>query len=323
MTKNSIGKSDQKPTAKLNLSEAERFDPPLFRQVWETTKRRSWAAFVEDAKKRWQPGPEAFDQLLWHGGLQIDGQPLDPDAPPEDVKSGARVVGWGFEREPEVAEFDLPERILHDDQGLLALDKPAWWTMQRTRASVRPSLEDRLRRELDAPELMAVHRLDRQTTGVALFARDRESARRIQKGFGDSHVRKRYLARVSGDPEWWACLATGWWVRVADPSRFRFGLTQASEGPVGRRVEARFRVLERYGDEALIEAKPVTGRTHQLRIQLAALGHPILGDTLYGAEPDPGRIRLHAAELRFRWHGERLRLSAELPADFSLLRRET
>lgn len=316
MTKDSIRKYDVLPVAESDPSEAARFDPPLFRQVWETSKRRLWSAFVEDARRRWEPGPEAFERVLWHGGLQIDGQPLEPGEPPEEVKSGARVVGWGFLREPEVADFDLGERILHDDDGLLALDKPAWWTMQRTRASVRPSLEDRLRRELAAPELVAVHRLDRQTTGVALFARDLESAHRIQKRFGDSQVRKRYLARVTGEPAWWACRATGWWVRVADPSRFRFGLTPLAEGPVGRRVEARFRVVERLGDESLVEAKPVTGRTHQLRIQLAALGHPIRGDTLYGAAPDAGRIRLHAAELRFRWGGAMLRLASQLPADF-------
>jgi len=66
LTNESIRNSDHEPRAESACRDAERFDPPLFRQVWETAKRRPWSAFVEDAKKRWEPGPEAFEQLLWH-----------------------------------------------------------------------------------------------------------------------------------------------------------------------------------------------------------------------------------------------------------------
>lgn len=296
-------------------TDAERFDPPLQRQVWTVSGDLGWAAFVDDARARWESGADAFDRVLWHGGLQIDRMPLDPERPPDEVRQGAQVVAWGFVHEPEVAPFELAERVLVDDGDLLVIDKPAWWTMQRTRASVRPSLEDHLRAELETSSLHAVHRLDRQTTGVAIFARSSEAARALQRVFQARTVRKRYEALVEGRPAWWACRSTGRMRRVLHPTRYRF---ERSNDPADRYVEARFRAGQSAEGVTRVEARPRTGRTHQLRVQLADLGHPILGDTLYGARRTAGRIRLHAAGLVLAWRGQTLALEAPRPTDLEL-----
>ena len=293
-------------------SEGARFDPPLHRQSWRVLRESSWAGFVADARARWVPGPAAFDRVLWHGGLRLGRHPLDPEKPPKGVAAGELVVAWGFASEPEVPPFDPAARLLLDEAGLVAVDKPAWLPMQRPRATARLALEPWLRRALDAPGLVAVHRLDRQTSGVALFARTPQVARDLHRALARRRVHKRYEARVVGRPAWRGCLGQGWQVRGSHASRFRFELTP-SPGAEARSCEARFRVVAAGAAEARVEARPRTGRTHQLRVQLAALGHPIVGDTLYGAPPTGGRIWLHATELAFPFRGEALRISAPPP----------
>ncbi len=291
-----------------------RHDPPLYRQEWVTVRGASWPDFVADGRARLAAslpgGAEAFERVLWHGGLRMGRTPLEPEAPPAWVAGGQRITLWSFAFEPELPAFDLAERRLYQDEGLLAVDKPPWWTTQRSRASVRFSLERRLRDLLAEPGLRAVHRLDRQTSGVVLFARSREAAAAAAVALRDRVARKRYRAEVEGDPPWWACRATGWIHRVVAPGRFRFAQTRVPEEAGARWAEARFRVLERCAHTAWVEASPVTGRTHQLRVQLAALGHPIVGDVLYGAERPAARVALHAEELSLPWRGARLRLVA-------------
>ena len=212
-------------------------------------------------------------------------------------------------------------RIFHDADGLVAVDKPAWLSMGRTRASFRSSLEDRLQSLLGDRTLFAVHRLDRQTSGVALFARGRERVAALGRAFLDRRVAKRYLACVSPAPGEDEFSVRGFLGRVAHPSRFKFGLFEAAGA--GRRESAtQFRVTQRGARGARIEAFPETGRTHQLRVHLAEHGAPIAGDDLYGLAwaPDAhhaaSRVLLHAAEVVVPGsHAERIALAAPEPHD--------
>ncbi len=306
-----IGNTDHR-TAPQPGAEADRYDPPLDRWRWEQAEDQDWRSFVEGGRAR--HGDEAFDRVVWHGGLAIDRRPLDPSAPPDRVPAGAGIVAWSYRWAPETPPLDLGSRLLFEDEGLLALDKPAWWTVQRTRASVHLALEDLLRRLRREPGLRAAHRLDRQTSGVVLFARSAGAARELQEAFAGRRVRKRYLAAVEGQPAWWACRSGGWWRREPGAGRFRFAIGSVP-APEARRAEARFRRLAVDTATALIEARPSSGRTHQLRVQLQALGHPLVGDVLYGAAPEGGRVRLHADGLELVWRGRRLSLSAPRPAD--------
>ncbi|MBW2240596.1 MAG: RNA pseudouridine synthase [Deltaproteobacteria bacterium] len=306
----------------LRSPEAERADPLLHRQEWTLEGARTWSAFVNEARRLWAPGPAAFDRVLWHGGLQFDRQPLDPDQPPLELAAGTRVIGWGFEREPEVPAVG-PELVLFDASGLVAVNKPAWLPMQRTRASVRHSLEGELRRLLGCPSLAAVHRLDRQTSGVALFARTTAAASHLQRSLERRRVHKRYLAWVSPPPAWRGCRIGGWMRRAHHTRRPCFAL-DARPGDEGRWSETRASVSELQDDRALLEVNPISGRTHQIRVHLAALGHPVVGDDLYGpayeasAPHADGRVQLHASNIVLNLPNDpkRTEIEAPPPPDF-------
>jgi 23S rRNA-/tRNA-specific pseudouridylate synthase len=238
------------------------------------------------------------------------------------VRAGGWVALYGFAREPEPVGFDA-SRVLLDADGIVAVDKPPWLSMGRTRASFRASLEDRLRALLGDETLFAAHRLDRQTSGVALFARGRERLAGLGAAFRDRRVEKRYLACVSPAPRDDAFEVRGFLGRSPHPSRFKFGLF--AEHAAGRRDSAtRFHVAQRGARGARVDAFPVTGRTHQLRVHLAAHGAPIAGDDLYGPAWAPNaphaaaRVLLHASELAVPdARGGVIHLTAPEPPDLS------
>jgi RluA family pseudouridine synthase len=316
------------------LTPAERFDPPLQRQTWRVDARLTRADFLADARERWRGGAESFERVLWHGGLHLNGRPLGlpgelpaglpsaragPGGLPNVVEAGSRVTAWGFQREPEPVPF-APDRILLDRHGLIAVDKPAWLPVQATRASQRLCLEAALRRILGCPSIVAVHRLDRQTSGVVLFARTPAVAGRLGRALGRRRIARRYLAVTAPAPAADRFAVEGDLIRVPDVARFRFGLCP-SPCRGGRFSRTRFRCLARAAGRAWLEAEPRTGRTHQIRVHLATAGAPIAGDGVYGP---PGRLRgaarlqLHAASLCFAFEagGRELEIEAPLPADF-------
>lgn len=300
--------------------EAERFDPAVWKARWVPEQELAWREFCDDARARLGERAGDLERALWHGGVHVSGVPVDPDRPPSRVAAGGWVALYGFVREPEPVGLDA-SRIFFDADGVVAVDKPPWLSMGRTRASFRSSLEDRLQALLADRTLFAVHRLDRQTSGVALFARGRERAAELGRAFRDRRVEKRYAACVSPAPREDEFAVNGFLGRVAHPSRFKFGLFAAAGD--GRRESAtRFCVARRCPRGARIEAIPITGRTHQLRVQLAAHGSPIAGDDLYGPAWEEGaahaapRVLLHAAALVVpRASGAALELGATEPAD--------
>jgi 23S rRNA pseudouridine1911/1915/1917 synthase len=298
---------------------AERFDPPLLRLDWRSGERLPLADFLADARAR-LGDDRRFASALWHGGLHVDGRPLRLEDAPAELPAGSWIRLHAFAREPEPVRLPA-DAVLHEDAELVAVAKPAWLPMQGTRASQRLSLEAALRERLGEPELRAVHRLDRQTSGVALFARGAAAARELGRLLAERRIAKRYLALVAPAPEEDAFEVRGAIARVAHPSRPCFGLV--AEGR-GRASHSRFRVLARGAGRALLLAEPISGRTHQLRVHLAARGSPVVGDDLYGAPFAEGavssaeRVQLHAFRLALpaRRGGPALRLEAPPPADF-------
>ena len=210
--------------------------------------------------------------------------------------------------------------MLHDGDGVVAVDKPPWLPMQRTRASARFSLEAALRAQLGDESLVAAHRLDRQTSGVAVFARGATGAW-ASRAFALRRAWKRYLAVVAPPLDRDELSVEGWIARAPDPARFRFAL-HAQEVEGGRHSATRFRVIARDDERALVEARPETGRTHQIRVHLAAAGAPLVGDDLYGPPYTPAaaasaeRVLLHAARLELeRLDGSVLCLESAAPDD--------
>jgi 23S rRNA pseudouridine1911/1915/1917 synthase len=280
-----------------------------------------FAELAAALRRRWPAGPAAFDRVLWHGGLHLDGRPVDPDRPPRRVAAGTRVAAWGFAREPEEVPLGR-DAVLLDARGVVAAAKPAWLPTQATRASRRLGLEARLRALLGCPGLVAAHRLDRATSGVVLFARDAAAAAWLGRELREGRVARRYLAWVAPVPAWSETVVRGFLARAAHPARIRFALHDAPR-PGARASETHLRRIAVCGERALLEAHPRTGRTHQIRVHCAAAGHPVVGVDLYGPAWAPGRpsaagrALLHARELRFRLPGgEERAVRAPLPADF-------
>jgi 23S rRNA pseudouridine1911/1915/1917 synthase len=210
-----------------------------------------------------------------------------------------------------------PARIIFRDRFLLAYDKEAGTPSQQTPYdaynNVFAALGRFLEKEGNADPYAALHqRLDRETSGVMLFALDRKVNLGLSRIFQERHVKKEYLAWVVGCPE-----KESWTV---DSGIGKVGGTyKAVPAGCGKKAKTLFWVLHREEGRSLLLASPLTGRTHQIRIHLAAEGHPVLGDRAYGAKPDR-RLYLHAFRLSLRHPmlGTALILEAPVPSDWNL-----
>jgi tRNA pseudouridine32 synthase/23S rRNA pseudouridine746 synthase len=185
------------------------------------------------------------------------------------MRAGAHVYLYRELRDEVPVPFDIP--ILHRDDDIVVVDKPHFLaTMPRGRHVAQTAVV-RLRRELDLPELSPAHRLDRLTAGVLLFTTRRELRGRYQTLFAHRLVRKTYLAR--------AAVADAVELPTVVRSRIvkRRGQLQAVEEPGEPNAET---LVELQAD-GMYRLTPRTGRTHQLRVHMASLGLPIVGDPLY------------------------------------------
>jgi len=291
----------------------ERYDPPLLRLRWTTDAAISRDDFLADARTRTAWDAAHFDSMLWHGGLHLGGRPHTGDELPDTIATGTRVDAYAFTTEPEAIAIGAAH-VLVDARDWLAVDKPAWLTTQGTRASRRLSLEAALREMTGCASLVAVHRLDRETSGVALFAKTADAAARLGRVFAEGGAHKRYVAIVSPQPanaEW---EVSGFLGRVLDPKRYRFALRNEPE-PGFRFSHTRFVRLSDDGAQVAVTCLPTTGRSHQIRVHLATSGTPIVGDVVYGGA-EGARTLLHAAELSLPGIAE---LVSPLPVEFEIL----
>ncbi|MCP9782817.1 RluA family pseudouridine synthase [Cyanobium sp. WKJ7-Wakatipu] len=189
--------------------------------------------------------------------------------------------------------------VLYADPWLLALLKPSGLLSQ---PGLGPELADSLisRAQERWPEARLVHRLDRDTSGLILLARDATTHRVLSAAFAERRVRKTYLAVVQGLPADRGGVINQPLARIATRPP-RYGVVPLEQG--GKPALTRWRVLRRFEGASLLLLQPRTGRSHQLRVHLADLGHPVLGDPIYGdplyGEPAAApRLQLHAAGLQ-------------------------
>jgi tRNA pseudouridine32 synthase/23S rRNA pseudouridine746 synthase len=212
-----------------------------------------------------------------------------------------------------------PIPILYRDDVLLVINKPSGLPSlpdgyDPSAVHVRSLLEPHFGR------VWIVHRLDRGTSGVLLLARSAEAHRALNSQFDQRQVSKVYHALVYGSPKWES--------RTVDLSlRVDVGHKHrtAIDARRGKPAVTHLRVLERLGAFSLVEAIPETGRTHQIRAHLAALGYPLLADELYGRSPEGdqppglGRLGLHAFQLEIEHplQHTRLHFEAPYPEDFT------
>jgi len=198
-----------------------------------------------------------------------------------------------------------PIPILYEDRSVLAVDKPRGWmlvpvSLQSTARNLQAALNSSIAardfwaRTRRLKFLRYVHRLDADTTGVLLFAKSRGAVETYSKMFEGRQMEKTYLAVASGralDVEWTCQLKLG-----PDPKQVGRVNVDARRG---RPAETHFRLLQSHEKFLLIEARPVTGRTHQIRVHLAEAGLPIIGDELYGSLKSNLPLGLRAVHLAY------------------------
>lgn len=196
-------------------------------------------------------------------------------------------------------------QILYEDRSVLAIDKPVGWilapdTWHNTGRNLHNVLIDGLRRgdfwarSRQLKFLRYVHRLDADTSGILLLAKSPGALKAMSTLFEGRKMEKVYLAVVHGVPRQseWSC-------------DLKLAPVQGTPGKMkpdhaGKSAETRFELLQSAGDTSLVEVRPLTGRTHQIRVHLAAGGHPVLGDSLYGAIHEPAdSLALRAVRLSY------------------------
>lgn len=232
----------------------------------------------------------------------------------------------------EIRDVALP--ILARGAGWLAVDKPSGLVVHPVNTIRENSLIRMLRRQESSDSLRLVHRLDRETTGVLLVAESAGAASALATAFARGRVRKEYLAIVAGA----VAGEEGTIDRPIGEDERRRVYVRREPRDGGERAVTRWRVLRRIPGATLLRVFPETGRRHQLRVHLAAIGHPILGDILYGRpdadylgllrgrdarrdEGGPARQLLHCARLTFpdpAGAGE-VEVAASPPADFAAI----
>lgn len=222
---------------------------------------------------------------------------------------------------PDFADQELP--VIYENDDVIVINKPVGvLTHAKGAVSEEFTVADFVRRRMSEPDDTnrpgIVHRLDRGTSGIIIAAKNSEAKRHLQKQFQDRKAKKEYLAIVSGRLK-------------HDKARIELPIERNPKAPASFRVGASgkaavtdYEVITSNGKYSVVSLRPVTGRTHQLRVHLHEIGTPILGDTLYdGAKSPIDRLCLHARSLEITLPGgERRIFTAEPPVDFAELMSE-
>jgi 23S rRNA pseudouridine1911/1915/1917 synthase len=208
-------------------------------------------------------------------------------------------------------------RIVHLDDRLAVVDKPAGLVVHPAPGVRGPTMVDLLAGILGGGEAERpgiVHRLDKDTSGLLVVARDPDAHRRLAAMVKARELRRTYLALVEGRPR-----SRSGTIDAPLGRDYRAPAKRAAGGRGRRQAVTRFTVVEALSGAALLEVDLETGRTHQIRVHLAAIGHPLIGDPRYGRPGALGLARqfLHSARLGFRhpFTGDELDLRSPLPAD--------
>ncbi|OYY49595.1 MAG: RNA pseudouridine synthase [Methylophilaceae bacterium 17-44-8] len=274
-------------------------------------------------------------RILRSGEVRVNKKRIDADfrlsledivrIPPIRVSSVSPVVATG----PVTSKFD--DAIVYEDDAMLVINKPAGFAVHGGSGVSRGVIEQLRLERPQAKFLELVHRLDRDTSGVLMLAKKRSALVALHEAIRNNHMDKRYVMMVHGvwtEKKKHVTLDLQKYVTnegerrvnvVTDPEKDVHNAAQVSE--------TIFYLSKNLGEFSLLEAKLITGRTHQLRVQLAHLGYPILGDDKYGdfalnkqlTKQGLKRMFLHSAETNIRhpMTGDKLKLQAVLPPELN------
>ena len=287
-----------KKFSKPELSRVINGDTVLKTTETDEAKRRLDLVLVEQHPEYNRSSLQSF---IKSGFVKVDG--VVAKKPNEKVAADAKI------------ELDVPARlrelpsipVIYEDEHVLVLNKPSGiLSMAKGEYCPEPTLED---------YGLLVHRLDRDTSGVVILAKDPATQTMLRKQFQDRKTHKTYVAAVSGTPK----LAEAMIDLPISRNLKRPTTFQVDQN--GKPAQTYYRVLASQNGKSLLELKPTTGRTHQLRVHLRYLGTPILGDPVYGETTSAPRLMLHARELEITIPGQhgntRQTFTAPLPAEFT------
>jgi 23S rRNA pseudouridine1911/1915/1917 synthase len=231
----------------------------------------------------------------------------------DKIKPGNKITADVSELEKPIADIELP--IIYEDDNVIVVDKPVGIISHaRGKYWDEPSVASFIRQKavsLEGERAGIVHRLDRATSGVMICAKNSETMRLLQKQFSQRNTKKVYYAIVKGTPELPTAI-----IDIAlgrDPKKPQTFKTDK----LGKPAQTLYEVIKSNGHYSLLKLTPKTGRTHQLRVHLKYIKHPIVGDELYGGEPAT-RLFLHAADLEITIpKSNRITFSSPLPDSFN------
>ncbi len=224
---------------------------------------------------------------------------------------------------PLVGE-DIPVKVIYEDDWLLVVDKPVGMVVHPGAGNKKGTLVHAL---LGRGGLLSkvggetrpgiVHRLDKETSGILLVAKNDEAHRFLQEQFASRTLSKTYTALVRGKVEY-----EEGHVSAALDRHPKIRYKRAvSDSETAKLAETKYRVLKRFRYATLLEIRPLTGRTHQIRVHMAHLGYPVVGDVIYGTKKEGERLALHASKIEFAHpkDGKIMKFESPLPDDFKEL----
>ena len=271
----------------------------------------------------------AFQRAFDAGLVRFRGAPIKRDS----SVMGGDVLEFEFPdvKPAELRAVEIPLEVIFEDKHMLAINKPAGMVVHPGVATGEDTLVHALLAHcagslsgiggVERPGI--VHRLDRETSGIILVAKNDVAHRGLAEQFAERSLQKEYLALVAGAP---GLLSGSIRKSIGRNKQHRHKMAVVESEDGGKEAHTDWQVVEQFGKVAtLIRCTIHTGRTHQIRVHLKSLGHAILGDVIYGWKPDPRllrqpeRVMLHAEHLVFSHPktGKELDLRAPLPADFN------
>lgn len=212
------------------------------------------------------------------------------------------------------SEFNLT--ILYEDEYIIAIDKPAGYIVydaEDEKISICNFLRYYYKQYKKKTDIVPVHRLDTDTSGCLIFAKDVVTASGLSRSFEKNEITKRYVAKVSGAMNKEGCINKN----IGKDRHVNNKMVVCERG---KQALTKYRLVDSNNKFSLVEAIPVTGRTHQIRVHLASIGNPIVGDKTYGSKVSNERILLHCQYISFMHpiKEKALTVYAPMPEEFKL-----